>query len=78
MEVMRRFIIDLKPDGTMKWAEVVDPVPETNIDKRFALSAFYDLDESLKTYPKFCWPEEYKAMFLNGASEMLSRLGIKL
>ena len=24
MEVMRRFIIDLKPDGTMKWAEVCD------------------------------------------------------
>lgn len=24
MEVMRKFIIDLKPDGTMKWAEVCD------------------------------------------------------
>lgn len=24
MEVMRKFIIDLKSDGTMKWAEVCD------------------------------------------------------
>ena len=24
MEVMRKFIIELKPDGTMKWAEVCD------------------------------------------------------
>lgn len=24
MEVMRKFIIDLQPDGTMKWAEVCD------------------------------------------------------
>ena len=24
MEIMRKFIIDLKPDGTMKWAEVCD------------------------------------------------------
>lgn len=24
MEVMRKFIIDLKPNGTMKWAEVCD------------------------------------------------------
>ena len=24
MEVMRKFIIDLKPDGSMKWAEVCD------------------------------------------------------
>lgn len=31
MEVMRRFIIDLKPDGTMKWAEVCD---EPNVEKR--------------------------------------------
>lgn len=29
MEVMRKFIIDLKPDGTMKWAEVCDePDPQ--------------------------------------------------
>lgn len=29
MEIMRKFIIDLKPDGTMKWAEVCDePTPE--------------------------------------------------
>lgn len=29
MEVMRRFIIDLKSDGTMKWAEVCDdPDPQ--------------------------------------------------
>ena len=31
MEVMRRFIIDLKPDGTMKWAEVCD---EPNVEYR--------------------------------------------
>ena len=31
MEIMRRFIIDLKPDGTMKWAEVCD---EPNVEQR--------------------------------------------
>lgn len=31
MEVMRRFIIDLKTDGTMEWAEVCD---ESNVEQR--------------------------------------------
>ena len=31
MEVMRTFIIDLKPDGTMKWAEVCD---EPNVEQQ--------------------------------------------
>lgn len=35
MEVMRKFIIDLKPDGSMKWAEVCDePTPEAKAYKR--------------------------------------------
>ena len=35
MEVMRRFIIDLKPDGTVKWAEVCDePKPGIEAYKR--------------------------------------------
>lgn len=35
MEVMRKFIIDLKPDGTMKWAEVCDePMTEVQAYKR--------------------------------------------
>lgn len=35
MEVMRKFIIDLQPDGTMKWAEVCDePTPEVQAYKR--------------------------------------------
>lgn len=37
MEVMRKFIIDLKPDGTMKWAEVCDePNVEQRVYKRIA------------------------------------------
>lgn len=37
MEVMRRFIIDLKPDGTMEWAEVCDePNVEQRVYKRIA------------------------------------------
>lgn len=37
MEVMRKFIIDLKPDGTMKWAEVCDePDVEYRAYKRIA------------------------------------------
>ena len=37
MEVMRKFIIDLKPDGTMKWAEVCDePNVEQQAYKRIA------------------------------------------
>ena len=31
MEVMRKFIIDLKPDGSMKWVEVCD---EPNVEQR--------------------------------------------
>lgn len=35
MEVMRKFIIDLKPNGTMKWAEVCDePSSEVQVYKR--------------------------------------------
>lgn len=35
MEVMRKFIIDLQPDGTMKWAEVCDePTLEAQAYKR--------------------------------------------
>lgn len=35
MEVMRKFIIDLKPDGTMRWAEVCDePDPQKAAYKR--------------------------------------------
>lgn len=35
MEIMRKFIIDLKSDGTMKWAEVCDePTPEARAYKR--------------------------------------------
>lgn len=37
MEVMRKFIIDLKPDGTMKWAEVCDePDAEYRTYKKIA------------------------------------------
>lgn len=31
MEVMRKFIINLKPEGTMEWAEVCD---EPNVEQR--------------------------------------------
>lgn len=35
MEVMRKFIIDLKPNGTMKWAEVCDePSPDVTAYNR--------------------------------------------
>ena len=35
MKGMRKFIIDLKTDGTMKWAEVCDePTPEVRAYKR--------------------------------------------
>lgn len=35
MKVMRRFIIDLESDGTMKWAEVCDePDPQKEAYKR--------------------------------------------
>ena len=37
MEVTRKFIIDLKPDGTMEWAEVCDePNVEQQVYKRIA------------------------------------------
>ena len=37
MEVMRKFIIDLKPDGTMKYAEVCDePNAEQQAYKKIA------------------------------------------
>ena len=31
MEAMRKFIINLKPDGTMKWAEVCDEPDPQNV-----------------------------------------------
>lgn len=30
MEIMRKFVINLKPDGTVKWAEVADNKAKSN------------------------------------------------
>lgn len=75
MEIMRKFIIDLKPDGTMKWAEVAEPHSGKYVDDIQAVKAFDYVEQSLKTYPKCFWTEECKASFINGASEMLHVLG---
>ena len=55
MEVMRKFIIDLKPDGTMKWAEVADePNVEHQTYKKIAdyceVMMYLNKDKNLDMY----------------------------
>lgn len=55
MKLMRRFIIDLKPDGTMKLAEVCDePNVEKPAYKRIAdyckVMMYINNDRNLETY----------------------------
>ena len=55
MEVMRKFIIDLKSDGTMKWAEVCDgPSAEYLAYKRIAdrceVMMYLNKGKNLDTY----------------------------
>ncbi len=55
MEVMRKFIIDLKPDGTMKWAEVCDePDVEYQTYKKIAdyceVMMYLNKDKNLDMY----------------------------
>lgn len=47
MQVMRKFIIDLKSDGTIKWAEVADNKTEYNAYKNALIRIVKFIDNDI-------------------------------
>lgn len=72
---MRKFIVEIKPDGQVYAVEYTDPAPI--ISRQMASEAYRDLEEELHRYPYCFWSDEWKAAYCNGASSILAKLGIK-
>lgn len=72
MEI-RKFIIELHTDGSMTWAEYVEPMNKEDRD-HVCGKAFQEVAEQLNTYPASLWAPEVKAAYLNGASHMMDIL----
>lgn len=69
----RKFVVELHTDGSMNWAEYIEPASEEDRCE-LCSRAFQQVVEKLKTYPCSLWPHEVKASYLNGASHMLDIL----
>ena len=74
---MRKFIIELHTDGSITWAEYVEPVLKEDRD-RLCGAAFQELAEELNTHPASLWAPEVKARYLNGAARMMDILRKRL
>ena len=74
MEI-RKFLVEIKPDGQVYAVEYTDPEPI--ISRQMASDAYRALEEELHRYPYCFWAEEWKAAYCNGASSILAKLGIK-
>ena len=72
MEI-RKFIIELHTDGSMTWAEYVEPMNKEDRD-HVCGKAFQEVASKLETYPASLWPPKVKAAYLNGASHMMGVL----
>lgn len=72
MEI-RKFIIELHPDGRMTWVEYIEP--SSKEDRNYLCGrAFQAVSKYLDTYPAFLWSDDVKASYLNGASHMMDIL----
>lgn len=72
MEI-RKFIVELHPNGRMTWAEYTEPSSKEDRDYLCG-RAFQEVEKYLETYPASLWPEDVKASYLNGASHMMEVL----
>lgn len=70
---MRKFVIELHTDGSMTWAEYTEPSSKEDRDYLCG-KAFQEVAEKLQNYPCSLWPNEVKASYLNGASNMMDVL----
>lgn len=71
---MRKFIVEIHPDGCVYATEYTEPEDDL---RRLGGSAFADIQEELNTYPKCFWSDDMKAAYLNGAAAILKRLHIE-
>lgn len=70
---MRKFIVELHTDGSITWAEYVEPMNKE--DREYVCGkAFQEVASKLETYPSRLWPPEVKAGYLNGAAHMMDIL----
>ena len=70
---MRKFVIDLHADGSLNWCEYTEPSNKEDRDYLCG-KAFQEVAERLQKYPCSLWPNEVKASYLNGASNMMDVL----
>ena len=70
---MRKFIIELHPDGSMSWAEYAEPINKEERDRLFS-EAFRSVSEEVDTYPVCSYTPAAKAAYLAGAARMASIL----
>lgn len=70
---MRKFVIELHTDGSMKWVEYTESSNKEDRDY-LCRKAFQEVAEKLQNYPCSLWTNEVKASYLNGASHMMDKL----
>lgn len=75
MEI-RKFLVEIKPDGQVYAAEYTDPEPI--ISQQVAIKAYRALQDEMDRYPYCFWSEEWRAAYFNGVSSILDKLGIKI
>lgn len=71
---MRKFLVEIKPDGCVYATEYTEPEDDL---RRVGGSAFADVQAEFETFPKCCWSDNMKAVYLNGAAAILKRLHIE-
>lgn len=72
MEI-RKFIVELHPDGRMTWAEYTEPNSKEDRDYLCG-RAFQEVAKDLEAFPESLWSDEIKASYLNGALRMMDVL----
>lgn len=70
---MRKFIVELHPDGSMSRAEYAEPLNKEERDRLFS-EAFRSVSEELDTYPACSYTPAAKIAYLAGAARMASIL----
>ena len=72
MEI-RKFIVELHPDGRMTCVEYTEP--QSKEDRNYLCGrAFQEVEKDLEAYPQSLWSDAIKASYLNGASRMMDIL----
>lgn len=70
---MRKFIIELRSDGSMTWAEYTQP--NSDEDRNYLCSKAMDsVAKELDTLPRATWSPGVKLAYLAGAASMAEKL----